>query len=49
MICALLVLKSYPTVDPDKSARIDYLGTAILSAFLLDILLLLEWGGDEVE
>ena len=48
MICALLVLKSHPTVEPDKSARIDYLGTAILSAFLLDILLLMEWGGDEV-
>ncbi len=48
MICALLILKSYPTIEPDKSARIDYFGIAILSAFLLDILLLMEWGGDEV-
>lgn len=42
MICTLLVLNSYPTVEPDKSARIDYIGTAILSTFPLDIPLLME-------
>lgn len=48
-VCGFLVLKSYPSVEPAKGIRVDYPGIAVLSLFLLDILLLMEWGGDEVE
>jgi len=48
-VCGFLALKSYPSVEPAKGIRVDYPGIAVLSLFLLDILLLMEWGGDEVE
>ncbi len=47
LICGILVLRNYPVTEKRRT-KIDYAGIALLSLALLDILLLMEWGGDEV-
>ncbi len=46
-ICAFLVFRGYPTTERNREVRIDYKGIMLLSLFLLDLLLLIEWADDE--
>ena len=45
----LLTLKKFPTPEQHEKPTIDYIGIALLSAFLIDILLLFQWGGNDFE
>ncbi len=48
IISIILTVKKFPKIDVNKLHKIDYKGMTILSALLLDVLMFLEWGGDEV-
>lgn len=49
IIVLALTLKKFPSANVDALHKVDYIGMAILSAFLIVLLLFLEWGGDEVQ
>lgn len=48
IICFILTAKRFPQSDEVSIKKIDYLGIAILTALILDILLFCQWLGDEV-
>ncbi len=48
IIAFILTIKKFPKANVDTVHKVDYLGMAILTGFLVDLLLFLEWGGDEV-
>jgi EmrB/QacA subfamily drug resistance transporter len=43
----LLTIKKFPNPNLLEKPVIDYLGIALLSAFLIDLLLLFQWGGND--
>ena len=45
----ILTLKKFPTPEQEEKPVIDYVGIAVLSAFLIDILLLFQWGGNDFD
>lgn len=49
VVCAVLILSRYPTNIQRADVRIDVLGMMVLSVLLLDVLLLMEWGGRQFE
>ena len=49
IVCALLIARGYPRTVLNKNVNIDVRGITLLSIFLIDILLLMEWGGNEFE
>ncbi len=48
-VAFVLTLKKFPTPELEEKPIIDYLGIAVLSVFLIDILLLFQWGGNDFE
>lgn len=44
-----LTIKKFPAPNVDVLHKVDYLGMAVLTAFLVDLLLYLEWGGTDFE
>ncbi len=48
IVSIILTVKKFPRMEVDTIHKIDYAGMTILSALLLDVLLFLEWGGDEI-
>ena len=49
IVAFILTLKKFPTPEQEEKPVIDYLGIAVLSAFLIDILLLFQWGGNDFD
>lgn len=49
IICAVLILSRYPANIQRSDVKIDVPGMMILSVLLLDILLLMEWGGRQFD
>ena len=47
-VCLALTIKKFPMVAEPNDKRIDYLGMAILTALILDILLYFEWISGEM-
>ena len=45
----VLTLKKFPTPTQEEKPVIDYIGMILLSAFLIDVLLLFQWGGNDFE
>jgi len=45
----ILTMKKFPMPLSDEKPIIDYIGIALLSAFLIDLLLLFQWGGNDFE
>ena len=45
----LLTLKKFPTPTQEEKPKIDFIGIALLSAFLVDLLLLFQWGGNDFD
>ena len=45
----LLTLKKFPTPELEEKPVIDYLGIIVLSIFLIDLLLLFQWGGNDFD
>ena len=48
-VAFILTLKKFPTPAMEEKPTIDYPGIAVLSAFLIDLLLLFQWGGNDFE
>ncbi len=48
VLALALTLKQFPKANVDRIHKVDYLGMGLLGAFLVDLLLFFEWGGDEV-
>ncbi len=48
IIAIILTVKKFPRINVDNLHKIDYKGMTVLSTLLLDVLMFLEWGGDEV-
>ncbi len=48
-VAFVLTLKKFPTPTNTEKPSIDYIGIAVLSAFLIDLLLLFQWGGNDFE
>ena len=48
-VCLALTIRKFPMVAEANGKRIDYLGMAILTALILDVLLYFEWISDEME
>ncbi|MDR1691030.1 MAG: DHA2 family efflux MFS transporter permease subunit, partial [Candidatus Methanoplasma sp.] len=44
-----LTIKKFPAAQVDILHKVDYLGMAVLSAFLVDLLLFIEFGGQDIE
>lgn len=49
IIALFLTIKKFPKAEVDSLHKVDYTGMAILSSFLIVLLLFFEWGGDEVQ
>lgn len=49
LVCALLIARGYPRVDRSKHVDVDVRGITVLSLLLIDVLLLMEWGGISFE
>ncbi len=49
LICILLTVKKFPEREADVSKRIDYVGMAVLTLIILDILLYFQWISGEME
>ena len=49
LICFLLTLKQFPSVNTVELKKIDYAGMIILTALIMDILLFFQWIGDEMD
>ena len=49
IIALVLTLKKFPTPELIERPIIDYMGIAVLSLFLVDILLLFQWGGTDFD
>lgn len=49
IVCALLITRGYPRVKAPDNVSIDVRGITVLSLLLIDVLLLMEWGGREFE
>jgi EmrB/QacA subfamily drug resistance transporter len=49
IVAFILTMQKFPTPEQEEKPSIDYLGIAVLSAFLIDILLLFQWGGNDFE
>lgn len=49
LVCFLLTLKKFPSMEPEDLKRIDYTGIAVLTLLILDVLLYFQWIGDEME
>ncbi len=49
IIAFILTLKKFPTPEITEKPIIDYLGIAVLSLFLIDLLLLFQWGGSDFD
>ena len=45
----VLTLKKFPTPTQEEKPVIDYIGMILLSAFLIDVLLLFQWVGNDFE
>lgn len=48
IISIILTIKKFPSMEVDKLHKIDYRGMTVLSALLLDFLMFIEFGGDEI-
>ncbi len=48
-VAFLLTLKKFPTPALEEKPVIDYYGIAVLSVFLIDLLLLFQWAGNDFE
>jgi len=49
IVAFILTLKKFPQPLSDEKPIIDYPGIVVLSAFLIDLLLLFQWGGNDFE
>lgn len=49
LICMLFTVKRFPEREADTSKRIDYVGMAVLTLMILDILLYFQWISGEME
>ncbi len=45
----ILTLKKFPAPIKEGKPVVDYIGIALLSAFLIDLLLLFQWGGNDFD
>ena len=48
LVCFLLTLSKFPSMDVDSVKRIDFPGMVVLTALILDVLLYFQWIGDEI-
>ena len=46
LICFLLTLKQFPSIEANVLKKIDYVGIIVLTALILDVLLFFQWLGD---
>jgi len=49
IVAFFLTIKKFPTPINDEKPSIDYLGIVFLSLFLIDLLLLFQWGGNDFD
>ena len=49
IVAFILTLKKFPTPEQNEKPVIDFIGIALLSALLIDVLLLFQWGGNDFE
>ena len=49
IVCFLLTMSKFPSMNVDSVKRIDFPGMVVLTALILDVLLYFQWIGDEIE
>lgn len=47
IVALVLTIKKFPSIE-SVNGKVDYVGMVFLSLFLIDFLLFMEWGGDEI-